>query len=85
MFLVMRDERERLRIMNHHKIVIQNVSNRVLISYLLVNLHFQIGQVNVGALQRVVDFFGDVEVVRTTQNGSPFGRQANVVQQKRER
>ena len=81
----MLDERQRLRVVHDHHVMIEMQARRVFERHLLVDLHLQVGEIDVAALQGVVHFLGDAEEVRAAFDHAPAGPDAGGVHQQRQR
>ena len=84
-FFVMPDQRKRLRIVHDHKIVVQEIAHAVLVNHLFINFLFDAGQVDLGALERVVHFLCDRKEIRRSLNDAPFSAQTEAVPQQCQR
>src|SRR6516165_7616908 len=69
----MADERQRLRIVDDHEVVVEMHPHGVLEHDLLVDLALELAQIDLAALERVVHLFGDAEEVGTTLDHPPAG------------
>jgi hypothetical protein len=81
----MADERQRLRVVHDHDVMVDMVAHRVLIADLLVYLHLEVGELDIGSLQGVVHLLGDAEEFRSALNHPPAGLDANGIHQQRQR
>ena len=72
LFLIVLDQRKRLRIVDDDIIVIEVVPNRILMDHAFVDLQFEVREVDIAALQCIVHFLGDIEEVRRALDHSPF-------------
>jgi len=78
---VMIDQRQRLRVVHHHEVVVHVHAQGVLEIDLLVDLLLQLGEVDLAALQRVVQLLGDVEEVGAALDQPPVGLDAKVARE----
>jgi hypothetical protein len=79
------NQRQRLRIVHDHEIVLEKIAHAVLINYLLENFLFDAGEIDFSALERVMHFFCDREKIGSSLDHSPLGAQAEAVHKQRER
>ena len=62
-FLVVLDQGERLRVVHNDEVVIEKVADAILVNHLFENFLFDAGEIDPGALERVVDFLCDREKI----------------------
>ena len=59
----MLDQRQRLRIVHNDEVVVEKIAHTVLVNHLFENFLFDAGEIDPGALERVVDFLCDREEI----------------------
>ena len=65
--------------------MLQEIALAVFINHLFENFPFDAGEIDLGALERVVHFFCNRKEIRCSLNDPPFGVQAEAVPEQRER
>src|SRR5437763_11512092 len=84
-FLVMLDQRQRLRVVDNHEIVLEKIADAVFVNDLFKNFLFDSGQIDLPALKRVVHLFRDREKIRRSLDDAPLGPKTEAVQEQSER
>jgi hypothetical protein len=79
------DQRDRLRVVHNHKIVLKKIADAVLVNHLLEYLLFDLGKIDLGALERVMHLLGDREEIGCALDHPPLGAKTEAVHEQRER
>src|SRR5438876_11475748 len=81
----MLDQRQRLRIVYDYKIVFEEVAQAIFVNHSFINFLFDAGEIDLGALERVVHFLCVRKEIRRSLNDAPVSAQTEAVPQQRER